>query len=302
VRISAVREAAFKNFSLRQHFHLYHALDRLDIEVELLNWDGQKDRELRVAFPLNLGESRFSYEVPFGTVEVGKDELDFTLLPPDPATIFNSSWYGGDHPLTYREAINWVDASANRYLGSGCLSASDCTVHLFRDGTDNPVGYPVLQHALLSTRKSLAWNPDYWATQKGDHRYRMSLMPHEGDWRLRYREAWGFNYRLTAFVGPLGGGTGAETRPASAQFLRLEPSNLILTALKKAEDDDHLVLRFYEAEGNESQARIQLSKPVSQAWRTSLIEDQQEPLRPAADGSLALSVKPWEIVTLKVAV
>ncbi len=301
IRSTAVIEAAFKDFKLRESFHLYKGLPRLDVETEILGWDGQKDRELRVAFPINLDDARLSDEVPFGTVEMGKDELDFTLLPPDVDTQFVPSIYGGDKPLRFREAINWIDASSEAYQKAGCLVASDCTVHLFRDETTNPVSYPVLQHALLSTRKSLAWNPEYWYSEKGDHRYRTALMPHQGDWRLRYRDAIAFNYPLIAFVGEQQPQSGAGM-PVEKSFLRLEPVNLIMTAMKKSEDGNHVVLRFYEAEGFETDARIHLSRPIRNAWKTSLIEENQAPLMPNEDGSLSLKIQPWEIATLKVEV
>ena len=302
VRTTAVREAAFKSFKLRQSIHLYHGLARLDIETDLLGWDGQKDRELRLVFPINLEAARLSYEVPFGTVEIGKDELDFTLLPFDDDTQFAPNIYGGNAPLRFREAINWIDASSRSYQRNGCLAASDCTVHLFRDETTDPVSYPVLQHVLLSTRKSLAWNPDYWFTQAGDHRYRAALMPHQGDWRLRYRDAIAFNYPLIAFVGEPMQAPNSAALPVEQCFLRLEPSNLILTALKKSEDGNQVVLRFYEAEGYLSDARIELPRAIRSAWRTSLIEENQESLAPSADGSLSLKIQPWEITTLKLAV
>ena len=302
IRTTAVREAAFEHFRLREKFHLYHLLDRVDIELELIDWDGQKERELRVAFPINLSEARLSYEVPFGKVEMGKDELNFSLLPASPVSLpFSLKLYGGDQPLPFREAINWVDASDDHYLGHGCLSASDCTVHRFHDETDHPVSYPVLQHALLSTRKSIAWNPVYWFTQKGSYRYRTSLLPHGGDWRSRYREAIGFNYRLLAFVNSGSQRSAERTVPADGSFFRLEPGNLILTTLKKCEDDDHLVIRFYEAEGFRCQARLRFSKPITKAWATNLIEEEEGSLPLGEDGSVQLMVKPWEIVTLKVA-
>jgi alpha-mannosidase len=302
VRTTAVREAKFKNFTLRESFHLYEQLDRVDIDVEIVNWDGARSRELRVAFPVNLDEARLSYEVPFGTVEIGKNELDFSLLPPDNDTHFSPQKYGGDHALAFREAINWIDASSPNYLRSGCLAASDTTVHLFRDETDNPVTYPMLQHVLLSTRKSLAWNPEYWFTQAGNHRYRMSLMPHHGDWRLRYREAIGFNYPLVAFLGSVEAPPKVAALPGTGNYLRLDPPNLILTAMKKSEDGDHITIRFYEAEGDISQARIQMPKSIRQAWKTNLIEENEEALQPLENGTLEFSVGPWEIVTIKVAV
>lgn len=297
VRVTARREASFKHFILREHFCIYHLLPRVEVDLEIMNWDGQKRRELRAVFPINLDDARIAYEVQFGKVELGKDELDFTLLPRDPYSAFNPDFYGGDHPLPFREAINWIDASSRNYLGHGCLSASDITLHLFRDETPNPAPYPLLQHVLLSTRKSQGWNPVYWFTQKGTHRYRTALLPHQGDWRLRYREAIGFNYPLVAFVG-----AGAvPASPSATAFFCLEPANLVLTALKKSEDDDRLVLRFYEAEGFETPARIRFASPIKRAWRANLIEDDESPLEPLADGSLQIAVKPWEIVTLKTA-
>jgi alpha-mannosidase len=302
LRTSAVREAQFQHFKLRESFHLYERLDRVDIDIEVLDWDGTKERELRVVFPINIDSARLSYEVPFGTVEMGKNEIDFSLLPPDNDTQFTPPIYGGDHPLTFREAINWIDASSPDYQKAGCLAASDLTVHLFQDETANPVKYPMLQHVLLSVRKSLAWNPEYWFTQPGSHGYRMSLLPHGGSWRLRYRDAIDFNHRLVACVGDMTAGSSGDTLPLAGNYLRLEPANLILTAMKKSEGGDFVSLRFYEAEGEACTARIHMSKNIREAWRTNLMEENEESLQAGDDGGMRLPIKPYEIVTIKVAV
>jgi hypothetical protein len=234
---------------------------------------------------------------------MGKDELDFSLLPPNPVAPPSSlRRYGGDHPMPFREAINWIDASSPHYLGNGCLAASDCSAHLFRDDSDQPATYPILQHVLLSTRKSIAWNPFYWFTQKGTYAYRMSLLPHSGDWRVRYRDGIGFNYPLTACISSEPPRSEEAPAPASESFFRLEPANLVLTALKKSEDDNRIVIRFYEAEGFHCQARLRFSRPITQAWATNLIEEEEQPLPLNKDASVEFPVSPWEIVTLKVAV
>jgi len=274
----------------------------VEMDVDIRDWDGPRARELRAAFPLNLPQDfRLSYEVPFGTVEMGRDEVDFSLLPPRAPCQFNSRIYGGDSPLPFREAINWIDASSEQFQRFGCLAASDCTLHLFSDQTDNPVAYPVLQHVLLSTRKSLAWNPDNWFTQEGSYRYRMALYPHREGWRERYRQGIAFNFPLLAFAAS---GTKSEgiSLPPSGEFLRLEPDNLIMTTLKKNEDDDSLALRFYEAEGRFTHARVRLAQPLRRAWLTNLIEEEPKPLAINSSGSLELDIKPWEIVTVKLAV
>jgi alpha-mannosidase len=153
----------------------------------------------------------------------------------------------------------------------------------------------------LSTRKSLGWNPDYWFTQNGDHRYRTALFPHSGNWRLRYREAIGFNYRPIAFVGEQKSHTASDSLPQTASFLQLSPSNLVLTAMKKSEDDNRIILRFYEAEGNSCTARVRLPAPVVSACKASIIEDDEAAVSPLGDGTVELAVGPWEIVTLKLA-
>ena len=301
VMTAAVREARFKHFTLRQTFRMYAALDWVEIEVDILDWDGCPSRELRVAFPCDLPQDcQVSYEVPFCTVEVGKDEVDFSNLPPTIDCQWVPSKYGGDKQLLFREAINWIDASSKQYLGGGCLAASDSTLHLFADQTDKPVSYPVLQHVLLSTRKSMAWNPENWFTQAGNHHFRMALYPHSGGWRNRYRDGIAFNYPFLAM--PAASAQGGAL-PADGEFLRLEPANLVMTALKKHEDDDSITLRFFEAEGRTHEtAHITLFRPIKQAWTSNLIEEEEQPITVEADGTVRFTVKAWEIVTLKLQV
>ena len=299
VATTAMREARFAHFCLRQAVRVFPQLDRVELEVDILDWDGPKSHELRAAFPINLPKDyRLSYEVPFGTVEMGKDEIDFSNLPDNRDCGFAAAVYGGDRPLPFREAINWIDASSRRYHEFGCLAASDCSVHVFEDQSDNPVAYPVLQHVLLSSRKSQAWNPDYWFTQAGSHHYRMALYPHSGGWRVRYRDGIAFNYPLLAFISAQDERPGGSL-PPRGEFLHLEPSNFVMTAMKKSEDDSTLALRFYEAEGRASRAHVQLGRPIQYAYKTNLIEEEPEAVPVSPGGTVELDVNPWEIVTLR---
>jgi len=90
--------------------------------------------------------------------------------------------------------------------------------------------------------------------------------------------------------------------PVSQKALLLEPHNLIVTALKKAEDDDSMILRFYEAEGNRFDARIRLACPIQTAHRTNLVEEIESKIPVTSDGSVELAVGPWEIVTVRLKV
>ena len=176
---------------------------------------------------------------------------------------FTPRYDGGDWPLPYREAINWIDASSDRFQRFGCLAASNCTVHLFADSDRQSGGLSgAPARAALHAQEPMAWDPVYWFTQAGNHSFRMALYPHSGGWRERYRDGIAFNFPLLAFMAS-GKADGGSPCLASGEFLRLEPGNLIMTALKKSEDDDSLALRFYEAEGRFTRARVRLAHPFA---------------------------------------
>ncbi len=298
IRYVVEKEAQFPDFTLRQRYILPKGSRELVIETDLLDWQGVPDRELRIAFPMNLGpEARMSYEVPFGTVELNRDEIDYSLLPETTECQFVGALYGRDLP--FREAINWVDASSGLYRGGGCLLASDMTVHLFRDESDDPVPYPVVQHVLLSSRKSLAWNPENWFVQPGNHSYRMALYPHDGNWRMAYRKGQAFNMPLSLYTLPEMHSTNPAT-VSERSFLSTEPANMIFSAVKQAEDGAGLFVRLYEAEGRYTTLRLKGFKPFHRVWRTDLLEYDQEELQVEADGSLRLNVQPWQIVNLRI--
>lgn len=74
-----------------------------------------------------------------------------------------------------------------------------------------------------------------------------------------------------------------------------------MTTLKKSEDGDFLALRFYEAEGRFTRAPMRLAQPIRRALLSNLIEQEPKPLAINPQGVLELEIKPWEIVTLKLA-
>jgi alpha-mannosidase len=45
-----------------------------------------------------------------------------------------------------------------------------------------------------------------------------------------------------------------------------------------------------------------MPKSIQKAWKTNLIEENEEAIKPDEDGTLGLTIKPYEIVTVKVSV
>ncbi|GAI47888.1 unnamed protein product, partial [marine sediment metagenome] len=123
-----------------------------------------------------------------------------------------------------------------------------------------------------------------------------AIQPHEGDWRQAkiYKQAQDF-YHLPCCIQANSQGE----LPEEFSFLKLSPDNLIFSTLKKAEDSDEVILRFFETKGEETIAEIELFREIKRAAVSDLLEREEYELKPDCN-RLRMEVKPFEIVTLKI--
>ena len=87
--------------------------------------------------------------------------------------------------------------------------------------------------------------------------------------------------------------------PLEYSFLKISPHNLILSALKKAEDEEAIILRFFETKGEATQTEVELFRDIKKLTLVDLLEREQSNL-PFNRNHFSLMVKPFEIVTLKI--
>jgi len=255
----------FQNSSFVQDICMYPGVPRLDVKMQA-DWH-EKHILLKVAFPVTVESSFGTFEIPFGTIR-----RPTTRNTPAEKAKFEVP------------AQRWADLSDSAH-GFSLLNASK-------------YGYDAKGNVLrLSLLRSPAW-PDPHADE-GFHEFTYALYPHTGDWKDSdtVRQGFQLNYPLmavptTAHEGSL---------PPSHSFVAVEPASVVLTALKKAEDDDALVFRFYEFAGQPTQVRLHLPAPASRAAETNLMEKEEHALTLAADGEeVTIPTQPYEIKTVKV--
>jgi hypothetical protein len=83
-------------------------------------------------------------------------------------------------------------------------------------------------------------------------------------------------------------------------FLQVNQSNVVLVNWKSAEDGHGTILRFLEVAGQSGTVEVQIPiLQVQAAWMCDAMEQNQQPLSTAAHG-LTFSVKPFQIVTVRV--
>jgi alpha-mannosidase len=252
----------FQNSTFVQDIILYAGEPRVDVKMHA-DWH-EKHILLKVAFPVSAHSDKAAYEIPYGSVE-----RPTTRNTPAEQAQFEVP------------AQRWADISDGKH---GFSLLNDCKY-----------GYDAKGNVLrLSLLRSPEW-PDPHADE-GEHDFTYSLYPHAGGWKaaLTIRQGYDLNYKLLAMqtekhTGSLG---------ASYSFLHTD-ENVIVSAIKKAEEDSSLILRFYEWAGKESDVNIALQANVQSASETDLMEKHIGNV--SVQGNVVkVHTKPYEIKTMKV--
>jgi alpha-mannosidase len=240
-------------------------MDRVDVRNEI---DWHEDHILlKAAFPLAASGSEATYEIPYGTIER--------------PTTRNNRFERAKFEVP---ALRWAD------LGDGN--------HGFSLINESKYGYDAKGNVLrLSLLRSPTWpDPD---ADRGHHSFSYALYPHSGDWKkaLTVRRGYEFNYKLSAeqssnHAGMLG---------TKHSFADIKQDDVILTALKKSEDGDALLFRFYEWAGQTGDVQVTVPKGATAAQLTNLMEQPEgSPIQITNTDQVSVPVHPYEIVSLRV--
>ncbi|TRX60061.1 alpha-mannosidase [Fulvivirga sp. M361] len=263
---------------------LYNTARRIDFTVDLLNWAGTLYREFRIAFPLNMEDGTVTYEVPFGAVTIGKDELRGN----------GGEYYNTPVREIHPRAIeNWISASNSDY---GVTISSSVITADWMDPVDSLSRQTILQPILLASRKSCHWEGNTYH-QTGDHHFSFSFTSHHTGWKNGQRFGKQANEKIHVVVDPRS--FRETTLPEKLSFFKTDQDNLIISTVKKAEDDQSTILRVYDTDGKGVDASISIFKPVSNVQLTNLIEEPIRELK-SEDGNIQLKVGHNAIETIKI--
>lgn len=260
---------------VEQTLRVYHQTKRIDMDVDLLNWEGILYRDYRLMWPLALGNrAEVSYEVPFGALTVGKDEM------PGAA---GERYYVENKEQHPRGIGHWISAANQQ---AAVTLTSSVAVADYIDPTDQPADYTILQPILLASRHSChpQGNPFF---QPGDHSYRFSLTSHRPGSVEREERGVSAGVPLQAVYNPARSVN--ASLPERFSFVALDNPNVKVTTLKKCEDDNSFILRLYNTSGEKQAVDVQLygNRPAS-IVHTNLIEEEIRPVEAIELGKYAI--------------
>ncbi len=226
---------------------------------------------LKAAFPLAVTSNFATYEIPYGTIER--------------PTTRNNSWEKAQFEVP---ALRWADLSG---------TARDGKVYGLSLLNQDKYGYDAVGNVLrLTLLRSPKW-PDADADMGHQH-FHYAIYPHAGTWKdaLTMRRGWEYDYPLQAVVTTAHPGS----LPAEHSFASVGPDNVILTAVKKAEDSNALIFRAYEWAGKSATAEFHVPPGATAATVTNLMEKPEgSPLDIAGD-TVKVPIHPYEILTIRV--
>lgn len=219
----------------------------------------ERGRMLRVRFPAAVHAEAARCEIAIGSI----------ARP----THANTSWDAARFEVP---AHAWVDLSERGY-----------GVALLNDGRyGHRLDGDVLDLALLRSPSY----PDPEA-DRGEHAFTYAIYPHAGDHadgRVT-QEAHDLNAPLRLATG----GSGAAGGP----LVSVDGEGVLVTAVKRSEDGDLLVVRLMEVHGASTPLHLRCAVPIAAARLGSLLEDPGEEL-PVANGAVALRLPPWSLRTV----
>ncbi|MFF4755743.1 alpha-mannosidase [Streptomyces sp. NPDC002514] len=263
-------ERAFGDSRVTQLLSVPADAKRLDIDTEV-DWH-EREKFLKLAFPLDVKADRYASETQFGHVHRPTHQ--------------NTSWEWAkfeacNHRFVHVDEPGWGVAVVN-----DATYGHDVT-RAVRTGTD--------EGTTTTVRASLLRAPRYPdpETDQGVHRFRHALAPGAtiGD---AVREGYRANLPERRVTG---------TAEAVAPLVTVDDDAVVVSAVKLADDrSGDLVVRLYEANGGRARATVSVDGFAADgAVLTDLLE---RPLadtgRPGtADGTVVLALRPFQMVTLR---
>ena len=242
---------------------------------------------------LAAGSPAVDFEIAIDWKELGKNlapsplmriamDADFETTP---VATYEIPFGSIERPLSEHErvALKWADLSDGRF---GISLLNDCKHGYTAEGW-------TLRMTLVRASAFPDPEPDQYLQT-----IRYTLYPHEGGWKNAETVALAAALNHPVVTRVVEGGSGPRDLPAEISFVGAGARNVAISGVKRAEDDDDLVVRFFEMNGEAARSEIATTWPVTGAARVNFLEDDLGAASTTEKG-VPIELRGHEIQTLK---
>jgi alpha-mannosidase len=256
---------------------------RLDVVTEIDN--PCEDHWLRLMFPTDLNTDKVHVEGQFDVLE-----------RPIPRTEDTSKW---PEPPLYPNPMNsFVDYSDN----TKGLAFINYGLKEYEALDDKRRTFALTLMRCFPLKIGGVGMQDHSKEQKdsqclGKSTFRYAVYPHKGNWQTGdvFKQVSSHNQEMNILQVGKNNGTWLKKR----SFIQLEPTDLQITAVKKAESDDAFVIRFFNPTKDKLKGSIKLDFDIASAHYVTLEEKPLEQCK-AKDNTISIEAAGKKIVTVKI--
>jgi alpha-mannosidase len=213
--------STYGSSQLIQDFAMYRDLPQIEVRA-MVDWN-ERFQLLKLQFPLNLNFMRATYEIPYGHIQRpvnGEEEP-------------GQSWLD----------VSGVVRNSEELYGLSLLNDSKYSF----DVNNKILSMTVLRSPIYAHHDPFVPDPEgqYTFIDQGVQHFTYVLLPHPGSWETAgtVRRAAELNQPPTAIIETY---HAQGKLPQVASYLSVDQDNIVVSAVKRAEDSDDLIIRCYE--------------------------------------------------------
>jgi mannosylglycerate hydrolase len=130
----------------------------------------------------------------------------------------------------------------------------------------------------------------------GEHQFEYSVYTHEKTWEDA--KAWQIAHSFNAPFEVVETSIHAGKLPNTFSLFTIKPDELVVSAVKKAEKDDALIIRLYNISDKQVTGNLTAFTSLKGVWKVNLLEETLEEIAYSED-SFSFNARGYEILTLK---
>lgn len=252
----------FNKSTIIQNIILYRNSRQLLFETEV-DWQ-ERDKIMKAAFDVNVYDTEATFEAAHGAIK----------RPTHRNSPFDAARFE-------QCAHKWADLSEGDY---GVSILNDCKY-----------GYDILDSRMRITLLRAPTCPD----RKGDlgmHTFTYAYYPHAGTWQTggTADAAFALNLPLKACDVKCQSGT----LPQKYSFISCDGEDVIIDAVKQAQDGNGIIVRVYESRRVRGERTLTFNMPFSKVYECNLMEENENEVL-FIDGKIKFGITPFEVKTFR---
>ena len=230
---SAIRvKSRYQDSYITQEFRMYRELDAVEVKMDI-DWR-EPQTMVKAVYPVRFNFRKPTYEIPYGYIE--------------------KSANGEEEP-----GQTWIDFTGAHFVQNkmyGLAIANDCR-YSYSFNVDE-MAVTLLKNSVYAHHdpKQLEEGEEYRYIEHGVQSMTYLLIPHEGTWREGevVRRAQELNQRPVTVPETFHKGK----QPQKQSFLSVDAKEIVVSAMKEAEDGDGIIIRAYETMKHRTDAVIRV--------------------------------------------